>query len=158
TGYFGKWHLGGKIEHHPLNQGFDVANTGQGFYNSKFTPPRDQGSEKRFSERITDFGIDFIEENKDNPFFLFIAHFDVHVQLDAETDLINKYLQKEKVEGYPCNAIYAAMIEHIDRSVGRIEQKLKETGLDENTIVIFFSDNGGLISRYDRVPLLANDK
>lgn len=159
NGYFGKWHLGVKMEHHPLNQGFDLANIGGGnYYNSKFTPPREEGSEKRFSDRITDFGIDFIEENKDNPFFLFLSHVDVHVQLDADMDLINKYTQKEKVEGYPCNVIYSAMIEHIDHSVARIEQKLKETGLSENTIVIFFSDNGGLMSRYDRAPLLAKNK
>ena len=158
TGYFGKWHLGRNKEHHPLNQGFDTANTGQGFYNSNFNPPREQGKEKRFSERITDFGIDFIEENKDNPFFLFISHFDVHVQLNADMDLINKYLEKGKVAGYPCNAIYAAMVEHIDRSVGRIEQKLADAGLAENTVVVFFSDNGGLVQRFDKIPLIAKEK
>lgn len=158
TGYFGKWHLGRNKEHHPLNQGFDVANTGQGFYNSRFTPPREQGKEKRFSERITDFGIDFIEDYKAEPFFLFISHFDVHVQLNADMDLINKYLEKEKVTGYPCNAVYAAMVEHIDRGIGRIEKKLEESGLAENTIIIFFSDNGGLVQRFDKIPLIAKEK
>jgi arylsulfatase A len=160
TGYFGKWHLGQNKEHHPSTQGFDSANTGNGFYNVKITPLREQGKEKRGSEWITDFGIDFIEENQDNPFFLFISYFDVHVQLDADIDLINKYLEKEKekMTGYPCNAIYAAMLEHIDKGIGRIEQKLEESGLALNTIIIFFSDNGGLVQRFDKIPLIAKGK
>ncbi len=167
TGYFGKWHLGNylnypdvkiKPEHHPLNQGYEEANVGFKYYNVKFNPPRAEGSTKRFSELLTDFGEEFIEKNKNQPFFLFLAHYDVHVQLDADRDLINKYLKKKQKDQYPGNAIYAAMIEHLDRSVGRILGKLKETGLEENTIVVFFSDNGGLISRFDRIPLLAKDK
>ena len=158
TGYFGKWHLGDDSKHHPLNQGFDEANVGQGYYHVRFSPPRAVGSSKRLSELLTDFGVEFIEKNKDHPFFLFLAHYDVHVQLDADQNLINKYLHKAKVEGYPCNAIYAAMIEHLDRSVERISEKLKELGLSENTILIFFSDNGGLNRRFDRIPLLAESK
>lgn len=146
TGYFGKWHLGEGPKHHPLKQGFDEANVGQGYYNTKFHPPREQSSEKIISERLTEFSIDFIERNKNKPFFLFLAHWDVHCLLDADQGLINKYLSKHKAEGYPSNAIYAAMIEHIDNSTGRIMQKLKSLGLDEKTIVIFYSDNGGCIT------------
>lgn len=158
TGYFGKWHLGSNEMYLPGNQGYDDANTGQGFYNAKFSPPAKVDSTKRFSEQITDLGEAFIEKNKNQPFFLFLAHYDVHVQLDADKDLIDKYLNKENTSNYPGNAIYAAMVEHLDRSVGRIMNKLKEAGLDENTIVVFFSDNGGLISRYDMRPLLAKSK
>ncbi len=156
TGYFGKWHLGNGPQHHPLNQGYDEANVGQGYYQTKFNPARETDSSKRFSDLLTDFGTGFIDKNRDNPFFLFIAHYDVHVQLEADQELIDKYLQKEPVVGYPGNAIYAAMVEHLDRSVGAIMKKLEETGLDENTMVVFFSDNGGLISRYDRIPLVAD--
>ena len=158
TGYFGKWHLGDNREHHPLNQGYDEANVGQGYYNVSFNPPREINSPKRLSELLTDFGESFIENNKDNPFFLFIAHYDVHVQLDADMDLIEKYLKKEQKDNYPGNAVYAAMIEHLDRSVGRIVAKLEETGLEKNTVVVFYSDNGGLISRFDKIPLLAKGK
>jgi arylsulfatase A len=146
TGYFGKWHLGDDANHHPLNQGFDEANVGAGYYNTKFNPPREQYPEKIISERLTEFSIDFIEKNKNGPFLLFLAHWDVHCLLDADQLLVNKYLRKEKAEGYPCNAIYAAMIEHVDHSTGRIMQKLKSLGLDNNTIVIFSSDNGGCTS------------
>lgn len=158
TGYFGKWHLGNGPEFHPINRGFGEANVGQGYYNVKFDPPREQSSEKILAERLTDFGIDFIEKNKREPFFLFLSHYDVHVQLDADLKTIEKYLQKESRDYYPGNAVYAAMIENLDNSVGKIVEKLKESGLTENTIIIFYSDNGGLIGRYDQIPLLAPDK
>jgi len=158
TGYFGKWHLGFGEEYHPSTQGFDQANVGSKYYNAKFTPPRAEGSTKRLSEILTDFGEEFIEENKEKPFFLFLSHYDVHVQLDADMDLIDKYQKKQAVDGYPSNAVYAAMIEHLDRSVERIQNKLNELDLAENTILIFFSDNGGLSKRFDQIPLLAKSK
>lgn len=165
TGYFGKWHLGNKRQHHPLNQGFDIANTGQGYYDARFDPPREESGNKIMAERLTDFGIDFIEKNKKNPFFLFIAHWNVHCPFDSEQKLIDKYLKKERVEDYPSNAIYAAMIEDLDTNVGRILDKLEKTGLSDQTIVIFYSDNGGVISenqypgiRQNRMPMLMPSK
>jgi uncharacterized sulfatase len=113
---------------------------------------------KILSETLTDLSLDFLDKNRDNPFFLFLAHYDVHVQLDADSALIEKYLAKEKVGDYPGNAIYAAMVEHIDHSCGRVLDKLGELGLTENTLVVFFSDNGGLVSRFDKIPLLADSK
>ena len=158
TAYFGKWHLGKGPDHHPLAQGYDEANTGNGIYNVNMKPPREEHKSDRFSERITAYGNAFIRKNKDKPFFLFLSHFDVHVQLDADNDLIRKYQSKEKDLTYPSNPIYAAMIEHIDRSVAQVVQTLEEEGLTENTMIIFFSDNGGLISRFDRIPLIAKSK
>lgn len=157
TGYFGKWHLGNASDQLPGAQGYEDFHvySGGGFYSPKFIPAIPANNEKRLSEGLTDMGVDFIERNRENPFFLFLAHYDVHVQLDADKDLINKYLEKEKKDNYPGNAVYASMIEHVDRSVGRIIQKLSALGLDENTMVIFYSDNGGLIGRFDRIPLIA---
>ena len=161
TGYFGKWHLGGG-EYYPKNQGFDVSNVYQGggffHYADRMEVPIDPLPGVVLSEALTDLSLDFIDKQRENPFFLYLAHYDVHVQLDADSMLIQKYLQKEKVEGYTCNAVYAAMVEHVDNSVGRVLDKLEELGLTENTIVVYFSDNGGLISRFDKVPLLANSK
>ncbi|AHM61172.1 sulfatase [Flammeovirgaceae bacterium 311] len=157
TGFFGKWHLGDTwhmpkeevIKYHPLQQGFDEANIGQGYYNVKFLPEREEFAEERFNEQITKFGMQFIDKHKDRPLFLVLSHYDVHVRLNADADLINKYLNKEKDSLYPSNAIYAAMIEHLDRSVGSVLKKLKETGLSENTVVVFYSDNGGLVTEHD---------
>lgn len=162
TGYFGKWHLGWEDQYQPGNQGFGEVNVykGGGYfdYASRMTTPLDLHGEKVLSEALTDLGLDFIREQKASPFFLFLAHFDVHVQLDADSTLIDKYLHKHLVDGYPCNAIYAAMVEEVDNSVGRILDELDELGLSENTLVVFFSDNGGLVSRFDRIPLLADSK
>jgi len=162
TGYFGKWHLGQEERHQPWNQGFETANVykGGGFfdYASKMSTPVEIEPGTVLSETLTDLSLDFIEANKEQPFFLFLAHYDVHVQLDADSSLIQKYLEKEKVEGYPCNAVYAAMVEHVDNSVGRILQKLETLKLSGNTLVVYFSDNGGLVSRFDKIPLLAKSK
>ena len=156
TGYFGKWHLGDDNKHLPSSRGYDKAHmyAGGGFYNQKYKPEYKAAGKKRLSEDLTDMGVKFIKENKDNPFFLFISHYDVHVQLDADRDVIDKYLEKEKDPNYPCNAIYAAMIEHIDKSVGEIMAVIEDLGLKENTVFIFFSDNGGVDNRFDNIPLL----
>lgn len=162
TGYFGKWHLGFEERHQPGNQGFETVNVyrGGGFfsYASKMSTPMQVKSGSVLSEALTDLSLDFIQDHQEDPFFLFLAHYDVHVQLDADSMLIQKYLDKKKVDRYPCNAVYAAMVEHVDNSVGRILRELEELGLAENTLVVFFSDNGGLISRFDKIPLLADDK
>ena len=161
TGYFGKWHLGWG-DYIPTNQGYDeqVVYNGGGFfgYGPKMDPPMEFPDNKVLSEALTDLSIDFIERKKDQPFLLFLAHYDVHVQLDAQQDLIDKYLAKDKADEYPSNSVYAAMIENVDNSVGRVERKLEELKLHENTIVIFFSDNGGLVSRFDKIPLHAKSK
>ncbi len=160
TGYFGKWHLGGRGMK-PRDQGYDVQVESPGrFFNfaEKMDPPQAFGEKVVLSEALTDLSLEFIESNKENPFFLFLAHYDVHVQLDAQPELIEKYLDKPKAQGYPSNAVYAAMIENIDTSTGRIMQKLEELDLTDNTIIIFFSDNGGLISRFDQIPLINESK
>jgi len=162
TAYFGKWHLGWEERHQPWRQGFETANVylGGGFFNyaDRMSTPLEPRPGRVLSEALTDLSLDFIEDNKEEPFFLFLAHYDVHVQLDADSLLIEKYLEKDKVDGYPCNAVYAAMVEHVDNSVGSILDKLDTLGLSENTLVVFFSDNGGLKSRFDKIPLLAGSK
>lgn len=161
TGYFGKWHLGFWDEHHPSKRGYDNAYEykGGGFFNSKFSPNYKVKNPKQpLSDVLSDMSVEFLEENKDTSFFLFLSHYDVHVQLDADSLLIDKYLKKDKVEDYPCNAVYAAMVESVDKSVGRVLDKLDELGLSGNTIVLFFSDNGGLVKRFDKIPLLTNSK
>lgn len=158
TGYFGKWHLGNRPEHLPAARGYDQTHVyaGGGFYHPKFIPEYKAQENKRLSEILSDMGVDFIKENSEEPFFLFISHYDVHVQLEADRDIIDKYLQKEKAADYSCNAVYAGMIEHVDRSVGALMNAVEEMGLDDNTVFIFYSDNGGVDNRFDNVPLLGN--
>jgi uncharacterized sulfatase len=127
---------------------------GGGFYRPKFVPKYNGTDNKRLSDVLTDMGVDFIRENREEPFFLFISHYDVHVQLDADRELVDKYLNKEKAPDYSCNAVYAAMIEHMDKSVGGIMKAVDDLGLADNTVFIFYSDNGGVDNRFDNVPLL----
>jgi len=159
TGYFGKWHLGNNPEHLPHNRGYDKAYmyAGGGFYQPRFVPEYTSAEGARLSETLTSMGVDFIAENKENPFFLFISHYDVHVQLDADKDLVEKFLNKPKDPDYASNAVYAAMISHVDQSVGAVMEAIDEMGLADNTVFIFYSDNGGVDNRFDNVPLLGGD-
>lgn len=155
TGYFGKWHLGEKT---PNERGYHEAVSSRGGpYYQGIAESAQAHENERVSDALTRMGIEFMEKHRDNPFFLFISHFDVHVQLDADRQLIEKYQRKPKVDGYPSNAVYAAMIEHMDNSVGDVMDYLEAAGLADNTIVIFYSDNGGLEDRFDGVPLLAGN-
>lgn len=159
TGYFGKWHLNNGRKNMPMARGYSSAHmySGGGFYSPKFIPAYDDGGGKRLSTQLTNMSIEFMKENKAKPFFVFLSHYDVHVQLDADKDLIDKYLNKKKDPDYPSNAVYASMIEHVDDSVGDMMEAVEELGLADNTIFIFFSDNGGVDNRFDNVPLLAGN-
>ncbi|MBA2760951.1 MAG: sulfatase [Segetibacter sp.] len=103
----------------------------------------------------------FIERNKDKPFYLYLPFYSVHTKLAAPEDVVNKYMQKfdakygqgeaEKFYGknnerheadHRDNPYIAAMLERIDAGVGQVMETLKKTGLDKNTLIIFFSDNG----------------
>ncbi len=159
TAYFGKWHLGNESGMTPADQGYDTSHVyrGGGFYTPRFAPPINDIKQGRISEILTELSLDFIKANKNNPFFLFLAHYDVHVQLDADQELIEKYLNKEAMANYPGNAVYAGMIEHLDQSVGKIVNQIKKLGLHKNTMIVFYSDNGGLVSRFDKIPLIAKN-
>lgn len=135
TGHVGKWHLGG-ADHSPERQGFDFVRLGG------------QNQADKHVTTFTDSAIEFIEANADRPFFLHLSHHTVHIPLEAPGDLVAKYEQKPKPATGVNNPVYAAMIEHMDRNVGRILAKLDELDLSDDTIVIFYSDNGGLRQMY----------
>jgi arylsulfatase A-like enzyme len=94
------------------------------------------------TDRLTDEAIRFIEQNADRPFLLYFPHYAVHTPLQAKEELVEKYRGKPKGEHHQ-NPVYAAMIESVDQSVGRVLGKLDALGLAANTVVIFTSDNGG---------------
>ena len=148
----GKWHIGDD------NQGFDVLSAAGEI--GKIT--NYCGDEKRYyndeyvAEKLTDAALGFIEDNKDNPFFLYLSHWEVHTPLAARDERIAYYKNKLK-NGYGKNydPVYAAEVEQVDLSVGRVLNKLKDLNLEDNTVVIFTSDNGGLSSVTDNAPLRA---
>jgi len=162
TAHFGKWHLGLK-PCYPENQGFDINMGGvhRGWPPSHFDPytralpnskevldienlqGRNPG--EYLADRLTDEALKFIENNKDRRFFCYLPHYAVHTPIQAKEELIPKYEAKVKPNDPQNNPTYAAMIQSLDESVGRIMDKLDELKLTKRTIVIFTSDNGGLL-------------
>jgi arylsulfatase A-like enzyme len=141
----GKWQLGKEEPFRPEDQGFDVA-----YDRSRRSHFAADG--EYLTDRLTGESIKFIEANKDGPFFLYLAHHAVHTPIQAKKELVEKYKKKEPSGGHN-NPAYAAMIESVDQSVGRIMDKLDELGLTENTVVFFFSDNGGHANMTSMAPL-----
>lgn len=176
TGLVGKWHLGGP-GFYPENQGFEsnFGGSQNGSTPSFFSPynvSKAKGKVGRMpnlpngpdgeylTDRLTDEAIHFIEQSKDKPFFLYLAHYAVHTPHEAKKKMIDRFRAKaqalppagseflpehdrmsRQIQNHP---VYAAMIESMDEGVGRILDKLEQLGLDRQTIIIFTSDNGGL--------------
>lgn len=167
--HLGKWHLGEGKSRWPEAYGFDVNVAGYSagqppsyFYPYKRTPdgpgiPTLSGGEpgEYLTDRLTDEAMQLIGQRDQKPFFLYLPYYAVHIPLEAKQDLVNKYKLKISPGMKQDNPVYAAMMETLDRNVGRILDQLESRGLAENTIVIFASDNGGLVHKYatDNSPL-----
>jgi len=167
TAFIGKWHLGG-TNFFPEHQGFDLNIGGceKGHPPSYFSPYKiptlpDGPAGEYLTDRLTDEAIKFIESAKEKPFFLYLSHYAVHNPQQAKPELVAKYRAKaaalptaagpefladsgRQVRQIQNQPVYAAMIQSLDESVGRIMSKLDELKLDKKTIVLFTSDNGGL--------------
>jgi arylsulfatase A-like enzyme len=154
TGHFGKWHLSpdkNYLEgrpHDPGAQGFDVVLT-------TVKPEDDADPEKdaHHTIEITDHALDFIEKNKDKPFFCYVAYHTVHRPLHEKADLIAKYAKKPGSDLPVNNPVMGAMIERMDTGIGQLIQKLADLHLTDKTVVIFYSDNGGFEQLQDQAPL-----
>jgi arylsulfatase A-like enzyme len=164
TGHIGKWHLGGE-GNLPEDQGFEwsVAGDDAGSPASYFYPYRNRsgrtipgleaGVEGEYlADRLTDEAIRFIETERDGPFFLYLSHYSVHTPIRAKPDLVDRYQAKAASRGHD-NPTYAAMIHSVDEGVGRILAALDTLGLAENTVVFFYSDNGGYGPATSMAPL-----
>ena len=145
TGMFGKWHLGEEDPYQPRNRGFDEALTfKEDYLHFGFTtrPPSAIEPGTYLTDFLTDRAVRFIEENKDRPFFLYLPHFAVHGPIIAKPELVPRYERKPPDRGHR-NPAYAAMIQSIDEGVGRIVARIDALGLAKNTLLVFYSDNGG---------------
>ncbi len=155
TASIGKWHLGGK-GFEPERQGFDLNVTGDhtGTPLSYFAPYQRDGRfmpkletappGEYLTDRLTAEAERFIEQNKDKPFFLYLPHYATHIPLKAKAELIAKYRALPRPASGQNNPVYAAMIESMDDSIGRLTRKLEQLGLSDDTVFIFTADNGGL--------------
>ncbi|MDG2175781.1 MAG: sulfatase [Gammaproteobacteria bacterium] len=155
TGHFGKWHLGDAPQFMPTNQGFD-AFFGIPYSNDMWpghplqerfnfsalklyeneTAIEELDDQSDLTQLLTVRSVEFIKENKANPFFLYLAHPQPHTPLFAS----------EAFRGITGKGLFADVIAELDWSVGEILNTLKEEGLDDNTLVIFTSDNGPWLS------------
>jgi uncharacterized sulfatase len=167
TVHIGKWHLGGTPEFRPNNQGFDetlfmesglhlpedspeVENSKQDFDpidkflwpNMRYAASYNGGEwfepKGYLADYYTDEAVRVIEANRHRPFFLFLAHWGVHTPLQAlksDYDALPATLSHRE-------RVYGAMVKSIDRSVGRLLEALKAQGIDDNTLLVFTSDNG----------------
>jgi arylsulfatase A len=105
------------------------------------------------TDRLAEEAVRFIEQHKDTPFFLYLPQFAVHTPIQGKPALVQKYRAKKRPGLNQTNAVYAAMIESLDDSVGRIRGKLDELKLADHTLVIFASDNGGRVPTTSNHPL-----
>jgi arylsulfatase A-like enzyme len=161
TASIGKWHLGGP-EYWPEKQGFDVnfAGTNQGQPPNYFAPYKIQTipsapDGEYLTDRLAEEACKFIDANKGRPFFVYLPHYAVHGPLMAKKEMIEKYKAKADPASGQKNAVYAAMIQSVDESVGKVCAKLDELGLADRTVVIFMSDNGGVAGTTSNTPLRA---
>ena len=164
TGHFGKWHLGRDPQHWPETQGYDVAwhchpDPGPPSYFSPYgvtaTPSGSASMKSRvgnitdgppgeyITDRLTDEAVRFIKDNKDRPFFLNLCQYGVHGPWGHKESLTRIYAQRTDPRGLQGNPIMASMLKSVDESLGRVLDTLEELKLAENTLFIFFSDNGG---------------
>lgn len=157
----GKWHLGGS-DYYPEKQGFDINIGGcdKGQPPSYFSPYKiptiqDGAAGEYLTDREAEEAVKFIEKNKDRHFFLYLAHHAVHTPLMAKSNVVQKYRAMAKPNSPHKNPVYAAMIEAVDDSVGKIMETLSRLNLDDKTIVIFTSDNGGLLNVTTNIGLRA---
>ncbi len=164
----GKWHLG-EEKYWPETQGFDqnIAGMTHGSPPDYFYPYKNPAKEwnpsiptlkggepgEYLTDRLTDEAIQFIKQNQQKPFFLYLTHYAVHTPLQAPQSLIEKYEAKLKGKNSGVHPAYAAMVENADRNVGRVMQTLDDLKLSDNTLVIFFSDNGGTQVAANNAPL-----
>jgi arylsulfatase A-like enzyme len=169
TFFTGKWHLGGTGSF-PEDHGFDINIGGHhrgsppGGYFSPYTNPKMKSGPKGESLpiRLANETASFIEANKDQKFFAYLSFYSVHGPIQTTQPLWRKYQEKASAKGLAKerfkfdrtkgvrqvqdNPIYAGMMESMDNAVGIVMKKLRDLGLDKNTVVIFTSDNGGVSS------------
>jgi len=175
TAHIGKWHLGGANGMRPQDQGFDDSLNMAGMlylpeehpdvvnakreedgiermvwanarYAADFNSNGQFEPEGYLTDYYTDEAVKVIENNRNRPFFLYLAHWGIHNPLQALKEDYDAYAH---IDDHALR-VYSGMIRALDRSVGRVTQALEENGLTDNTLIVFTSDNGG--ARYIGLP------
>jgi arylsulfatase A len=161
TGYFGKWHLGPDADKYPEYQGFDV-NMGGSHYGwppSYFSPYNIHGlpngpKGEYLTDRLAEEACAFMKEKvtEEQPFYLHLAFFNPHTPIQGKPDYVEYFKGKIQPGMKHTNPVYAAMIKSLDDGVGRLMDQLEDLGIEDNTIVVFTSDNGGVTLTNPQTP------
>jgi len=165
TGFFGKWHIGECAGYYPDQRGFHVA---KGYRVNQHRSSRshwmkdfvktavnldDADKDAYVADVLTDECLEFITENKNTPLLAVLSLYLVHNPVQPKPDKLDHYKNKPTTDQN--NPGYAAMVEAVDDSVGRVLARIKDLGLELNTMVIFTSDNGGLtLKNTSNYPLM----
>jgi arylsulfatase A-like enzyme len=163
TGFIGKWHLGRK-PYWPENQGFqrNLGGTHRAGLPSYFSPYGiatlpDGTPGEYLTDRLTDEAIRFIEEQHQGPFLLHLWHYATHSPWGHKEEITRKYRDLKDPRGLQRNPVMASMLESVDDSLGRLLDTLESLQIEDRTIVIFTSDNGGNHrSTLNGLPLTSN--
>lgn len=156
TAFFGKWHIGECPGYYPEDRGFDVAkgyrlrqDVKRSHWMKDFAETAanmDQADQYSYvADALTDECVQFITENKDRPWMATLSHYLVHSPVQPKPEKLTRYENKPTTDQN--NPGYAAMVESVDESVGRLVHTIRELVLEKNTLIIFTSDNGGLTLR-----------
>jgi len=154
TASFGKWHLSidksppKSLPYNPDKQGFD-----EYFVTYKPSSKTDPETDAHNVEVITRKSLDFLDRHRDKPFFLYVTHNTIHAPVMGKERLVEKYKSKAGSDLPQNSPVLGAMIEELDDSVGKLLRKIDELGIADNTIVVFFGDNGGLEKDARQTPL-----
>ena len=162
TGHYGKWHLGLTLPHRPEGQGFHtswqaapdpgppsyfspygVRSEGEPGGRSRIGNITDGPDGEYIIDRLTDEAIAFIEQNRDRPFFLNLWQYGVHGPWGHKREYTAEFAKKTDPQGLQANPIMASMLKSVDESLGRVLDTLESLDLADNTIFVFYSDNGG---------------
>jgi arylsulfatase A len=156
TAYFGKWHLNPHYQGRylawsptegPGQQGFSVAEEDFGshpYSKTELATLKEVGA--YYPDGVTDRAIRFLKQDHDKPFFLMVSHFYVHTPVESPYAWLLEKYDKQIPEGIPNReqrVEYAAFVETLDHYVGQLLDGLDDAGVADNTLVVFFSDNGG---------------
>jgi len=160
TAHLGKWHLGNPPQSGPETHGFDVNIAGfevgtppGGYFVPYRNPYLQDGPEGEYlTDRLVEEAVTLIRENHDKPFFIYLPHYAPHTPIQAKPEDIELYELRQRGENHR-HPVYAAMIHSVDEGVSRIMATLQELGIDDHTIVIFYSDNGPHQRFSNAVPL-----
>ena len=163
TAHFGKWHLG-REPFDPLHQGFEIDmphTPGPGPSGGYLGPwnfwPGKGAEGEHIEDRMAGEATEFIRQNSEHPFFLNYWCFSVHAPIQGKPDLVDKYRAKANPSMAQRNPIMGAMVESLDDAVGSLVAVIDELGIADQTIIVFFSDNGGMVHRLNAgIPVTSN--